>query len=224
MKRAFAVAVMVAALSWAQVAMAQSTPAGAAGAAEPTVSFFNIGVVAGAAAVENVGIVGGVEAAFRLKSRLDVVVDGGWIQDVVTRRKIDQTAVLAQYIQTTRGVTASSEIEAPAWYASAGLRWVFERDGALRPYVSGQVGVARVEYKPTFIVGGTAVANVADYGVTLGSDLSGTSNNLTYGGGAGVILVKGAWYFDLGGRVTRIQTDGQPTTVGRVTIGVGRRF
>jgi opacity protein-like surface antigen len=77
-----------------------------------------------------------------------------------------------------------------------------------------------------FLVGGTDVtANLAQYGVVLGSDLSGTFTKpmLTLGGGV-------AWPFgqrvtaDLQYRFGRIFADNQGINVNRVGVGVGVRF
>jgi hypothetical protein len=223
MKRSFACVAAVAMMVWALPASAQTaaapTPSG------PSVNLWYIGAFAGASSVENVGALAGAEVGIRATKNLDVFVEGGWMQDVVTRRRLQSTDPLVSYLQTTRGTTASATVEAPAFFGGVGLRWVFEREGALRPYISGSVGMASVEYKPSFTLGGTDItASIKDYGITLGQDIQGREKKATLGGGLGVLYVHGAWYLDAGVRLTSIQTKGQKTNVSRAALGFGLRF
>jgi hypothetical protein len=182
-------------------------------------------VFVGAGAVEKVSPVFGAEAGMRTTRNLDLIVEGGKIGNAVTRRRVQSVEPLANYLKTTQGKDATATVEAPTWFGAVGARWVFERAGAIRPYVLGTVGFASVEYKTSFTLAGSDITDtVANYGVTVGQDLKGREKVATYGMGVGALYVRGAWYADAGLRLTSIQTKGQATNVSRAAIGFGLRF
>lgn len=222
MKRSLAAMAAVATVLWALPASAQTpTPS------SPAVNMVNVGIFGGAAAVENVGALVGAEGAWRLpgSGSFDLVVEGGWAQDAVTRRRANSTKPLTDYLTARHGGTATATVEAPTFFGLAGFRYVFERSGAIRPYLQATAGMASVEFKPTFTLGGTDItASVGQYGITLGQDLQGREKKAAFGGGAGILYVKEKWYVDAGVRVTSIQTSGQATTLTRGQVGFGLRF
>ena len=104
-------------------------------------------------------------------------------------------------------------------------RYVLESQRAYRPYAVFGIGGARIAPKSTFTLGGTDISGqLAQYGVTLGLDLSGHRSHPAFTGGVGVLVPYGKWYGDAGVRVTSIRTEGQATNVVRLNIGVGARF
>lgn len=222
MKRSLAVMAAVVTVIGALPAYAQtSTPS------TPAVNMVNVGIFGGASAVENVGGLVGAEGAWRLpgSGSFDLIVEGGWAQDAVTRRRSTSTKPLTDYLTARHGSTATATVEAPTFFGLAGFRWVFERSGAIRPYLQATAGMASVEYKTSFTLGSTDITgSLAQYGVTLGQDLRGREKKAAFGGGAGVLYVKDKWYVDAGVRVTSIQTSGQATTLTRGQVGFGLRF
>lgn len=225
MKRVMCAVGLLTALVSATPAMAQTAGAPAPAANAPAVNMWYVGGLVGAGAVQNVAAVAAIEGGVRVRHGIDIVFEGGYAQDVVSRRRLDFTTPVATYLTSTQGKTATADLKAPAMYGLGGVRWVMERDSAIRPYVIGQIGVASVEYKPTFTLGGTDVtATVSTYGVTVGNDIAGKSSKLAIGGGVGAWYVKGQWYADAGVRLTSIATDGQATNLVRAHVGFGVRF
>ncbi len=201
------------------------TPPQASGTAPVPVSAWYLGGLSGAGQVERTGPVAGVEFGVRLRQHVQVVVESGWMADIVTRSRIDEVAAFADYVARTQGLPTTSTIEGPALFAMAGLRLIPDRSPeGVRPYVMVSTGLARVEYKPVFTVDGNRVTGgISLYGVTLGRDLLGTTNRFAYSAGAGIVFGD-TWYLDMGLRLTRIHTTDHPTTVKRVVIAMGRRF
>lgn len=216
----------------ASPAVAQTTPAAALApqaapvrqaAPEPTSKWY-LGVLSGVQQVERTTPLAGGEFGIRLRRNLQVVVEGGWLKDVATRSRIDEVASYGAYLQQTQGQPASGDIDAPAWFGLAGLRWAYENKSGVRPYVLANAGMARVEFRPALILEGRDVTtSLSLLGVTLGRDLLGPGNYFAYGGGAGLVFGD-KWYLDLGVRFTRINTIEHATNVRRVSIGMGRRF
>jgi opacity protein-like surface antigen len=183
-----------------------------------------LGVLSGVEHVARTGPIAGGEFGVRLRKNLQAAVEFGWFKDVVTQSRIDEVQSFTTYLQQTQGLPASGDIDAPAWFGMAGLRYIRESSTGIRPYIMASAGVARVEFRPTFILDDRNVTtNVGQYGVTLGRDLLGPGYHLAYSGGAGVI-VGARWYLDLGVRLTRINTPDHATDVRRVSVGIGRRF
>jgi opacity protein-like surface antigen len=113
-----------------------------------------------------------------------------------------------------------------AWYAEGGLRFTASRHSAVRPYVEGTAGVARL--RPTVGADGWlgALTNT-------GLSFLGSTEPLV-GAGAGVMFQAGPLAVDLGYRYKRILADGAIASafslgndgfdVNQVRVGVGVRF
>ncbi len=218
-------------LALAGAAQAQTAPTGAPAQAavpvrqaEAPTSQWYLGALSGIQVVDHGAAIAGGEFGIRLRRNVQVVVGASRLWDVVTTSRVDEVNGFASYIQQTQGKPASGSIDAPAWVATAGLRYIRETRVGVRPYVMANVGLGRVEYRPTFILNTRDVTtSVSQYGVTLGRDLLGPGNHLAYGAGAGLVFGE-KWYLDLGVRLTRINTPDHVTDVRRISIGVGRRF
>lgn len=190
---------------------------------EPTSKWY-LGVLSGVQQVERSAPLAGGEFGIRLRRNLQVVVEGGWLKDVVTASRINEVNSFATYLQQTQGQPASGHIDAPAWFGLAGLRWAYENKSGVRPYVMANAGMARVEFRPALVLEGRDVTtSLSLLGVTLGRDLLGPGNYFAYGGGAGLVFGD-KWYLDLGARWTRINTIDHASDVKRFSIGMGRRF
>ena len=210
-------------------AAAQTAPTGAAAQqavpverAAPSRSF--LGLLSGIQVVDGAAPILGGEFGIRAPKNLQLVVEVGWFADVVTGSRVAEAASIATYLQQTRERVATSDIDAPAWFATVGLRHIHDNASGIRPYVLANVGMARVEFRPTFTLDGLNLGTVLDdLGVALGRDLLGPGKHLAYGGGGGFILGD-RWYLDLGVRLTRITTTDHATNVRRINISMGRRF
>ena len=208
-------ALLAAALSVPQLASAQTS-------AETK---WSLGLEGGAQAVENVGGLGGAQLALHITPRLAIVGEAVYLQDVVTRRRIESASNIATYLSQTQGRTASSSLDVPAWAVTAGVRLTLKTSGGIRPYVIAQGGIARVTLRPAFSLAGADVTTtLSQYGVVLGSDLTGSSAKPVFGGGIGITAGQGPWFFDAAVRILSIQLDGQTANTSTIAFGIGRRF
>src|SRR5215471_3832381 len=146
----------------------------------PSVNLYYVGANTGVAVAEKAsGIVAG-EAGFRVWKNLDLVGELVWMQNVVTSTQLNNATTIANYLSTTQGQPATSNVEVPAFYWGLGGRWVFEQVTYhnVKPYVILTVGSGHTNIKSTFTLGGADVTgSLPQYGVTLGSDLTGKSNH-----------------------------------------------
>ncbi len=193
-------------------------------------SRWSLGVMSGAQEVDRTGITVGAELGVRLRKSFHLTVEAGRMSDVVTGSRRTEINSYAAYIRDAYRVPVTAAVNGPTVFGMAGLKFMPDgkpagESSGVRPYVTVTAGLARVEYKPAFVIDGQATsgAGVIVYNVAIGRDLMGTTNRFVYGGGAGVVLGD-TWYLDLGARIMRIQTTDHPTTVKRLVIGMGRRF
>jgi hypothetical protein len=179
----------------------------------------------GISAVQNVGLTAGGMLTVRLTDRVDAIGEGFWVQDAASRVRIDAVTAIATYLQTSQGKPASATLTVPGFIAGGGVRLMLAPPGHVRPYIVITAGIARLALRPTFTLAGADVTtSLGQYGVTLGADVTGELTKPAFGGGVGVIVDQGRWYVDAGARMTRIQTEGQPTTVLRAVGGLGVKF
>jgi hypothetical protein len=232
--RLFPIAVLAGLLSAAQPAAAQApdVPAPAStpspiGARKfmPFGGRIWVGGTAGAGAVQDVGGVYGGEVAYDLTDRLQLFGEGLWMENVVTRRRLDYAHAVVNFLEGWQGKDARGEVVVPAGYGAAGLRVMLFETGPARVYASVSAGGARVAVQPTFWLAGADITNVISrYGVDLGTDLTGEITAAAFSGGAGIRWPRGRWYLDGGIRVTSIRTPGQPTNIARANASVGMKF
>lgn len=193
-------------------------------------SAWHMGILSGIQQVDQNGVTGGLEFGVRLRKFMHFVGEGGRMSDVVTPSRVNEVNSYVDFVRGAYGLPTTGDIVAPALFGMVGLKLIPDggpvgESAGVRPYLIASAGVARVEYKPSFTVDGQPVsgAGLVQYGVELGRDLLGTTLNVAYSGGGGVVFGN-TWYLDLGVRVTRIHTTDHPTTVKRLVIGMGRRF
>lgn len=199
-------------------AQTTSTPA-------PSVDLFYGGVYGGASVVHRWGATVGVEGGVRIFRKVDLIAEGVWVKDASTQAESNAIVPLVEYLQITQGTSASAKMEAPTLMGSGGLRYVFERNGAWRPYVLGTVGMASIDRKTTFALGGTDITGAIEtYGITLGRDLNGSESVVTFGGGLGVLRVANRWYLDAGVRYTSLQAEVGSVSLWRAALGFGFRY
>jgi hypothetical protein len=188
-------------------------------------SGFHIAVLGGLAAVQNVGGLVGAEAGYKVNRNVEIDAEGFWMQDAVSRARLDAATGLATYLTSSLGKATTAVIKAPTTYGGGGVKLFIPMDGDVHPYVTVGAGVARVVLTPTITVAGADVtASLATYGVTLGSDFTGAVTKAAINGGLGVQFDRNKLAIDLGIRLTSIQTDGQKTNVLRAHVGFGYKF
>lgn len=209
-------------LAAAVPAAAQTAPAPAPAAKTTGV---DVGVFGGLSSVQNVGGLAGGQIAIRVHPMIHIVAEGAWMQDAVTRAQLNAAAGFATYLTAREGKTATVTLDAPATYGGAGLRLLVPMQGAVHPYFAAGAGMAKVVKRPAFQLAGSDITTqLSTYGVTLGSDLTGDVTKLAFTGGLGVLVDRNRLSFDVGVRVTSIQTEGQKTNVLRGQIGISYKF
>src|SRR5229473_3283272 len=117
----------------------------------------------------------GAEIGVTVASGLQVFVEGGQTRDVATTALSSAAQVIANALgQTQPGVTYG--VKQPVTFGAAGLKYLFQIDSQLQPYVMAGGGIAKVKQDVTFAVNGSDVTStLPQLGVVLGSDLSGSA-------------------------------------------------
>jgi opacity protein-like surface antigen len=168
----------------------------------------------------------GGEVGYGLTDALQVFFEAGRMGNVATS-DIDARA---QKIANTFGASVSAVQRAT--YYDAGLKYRLSQYGMWRPYVLLGLGAASVKTTVNFNVGGNDVTNRLDqFGVQLGSDLSGTLTKtfLTIGFGSDVTFGKrylaglSYRYGRIFSKTSEIDNDRGINTQ-RVQAGVGIKF
>jgi opacity protein-like surface antigen len=166
------------------------------------------------------------EAGFTVMPNVQVFVEGGRVNNVAGAA----VGAAAQLIVIALGQTQSSvgvSVKEPVTFGVAGVRYLIPVTGTkLQPYVMGGIGIAKVKQDVKFTVGGTDVtAGLQQFGVQLGTDLSGdfTKAMLALGGGVAVPVWERV-VLDLHYRYGRIFAPDQGINVNRAGIGLGVRF
>jgi hypothetical protein len=169
----------------------------------------------------------GAEAGFALAPQLQIFVEGGKTRDVATKAIGSGAQLIANALADTQSNVGFS-VKEPVIFVDAGVRFSLFPPGQskIRPYVMAGAGVAKVTQDVKFTVGGSDVTStIQQYGIVLGSDLSGdfTKAMIVFGGG---VMVP-AWkqlVLDFQFRLGRILAEDEGITLGRVGLGVGVRF
>jgi hypothetical protein len=169
----------------------------------------------------------GGEAGFTLVRQLQVFIEVGKTRDVATTAIGTGAQKIASALADTQNNVGFS-VKEPVTFGVAGLRYSLVPPGAskIRPYVMAGAGVANVTQDVKFTVGGSDVTStIQQYGIVLGSDLSGdfTKAIIVFGGG----VMYPAWkqlVLDFQFRLGRILAEDEGITVGRAGLGVGIRF
>jgi hypothetical protein len=212
--------------AWAQTPAPPSSSANSPSTAAPMVNLWYIGGATGVGVVDSASAEGNVEVGMRIWKNLDLLIEGGYAGNLATRREADHAGTIAAILQAAQGSTVTSSVRVPSSYAAFGARWVFESTSRYRPYVLVSIGGASVNLKPKFVLNGADVTgSLTNFGITLGSDLTGSYRPSAVGGGVGLLMPLGRqWYFDGSIRLLSINTDLQRTNLSRISFGVGRRF
>jgi opacity protein-like surface antigen len=176
----------------------------------------------------------GAELGFTVLPALQVFVEGGRIRDVAPPALgVAAQTIAGALTQIQSGVVGFS-VKEPATFGVIGLKYLIPISGGsgrspigkAQPYIMGGAGIAKVEKNVVFTIGGTDVtANLQQYGVLLGTDLSGsvTKPMLSLGGGV-TLPVWRQLVLDFQYRYGRIFTDDQAIVAQRAGVGLGIKF
>jgi opacity protein-like surface antigen len=167
----------------------------------------------------------GAELGMTITPTFQVFIDAGKVMDAATSDLGPNAQLIAGFLsQTQTGV--AYKVREPVTFGVAGLKYLLAPTHGLEPYVLVGAGVAKVAKNVSFTVAGNdATANLAPYGVVLGSDLSGTQTKAMMSLGGGI-----AWpvwerlIVDLQYRYGRVLVTGNGININRVGLGVGVRF
>jgi opacity protein-like surface antigen len=166
----------------------------------------------------------GAEAGFSLGINVQVFGEVMRVNDTATAGlAADAQLIATELARTQSGVGFSAK--QPTTFGAGGLRFVFPTTSKVEPYVLVGAGVAQVKKDVTYSVNGSDVtSNLAQYGIVLGTDLSGSESKLMLDLGAGVAVpVWSKLVIDFQYRYGRVFTD-EGLNINRAGIGVGVRF
>jgi hypothetical protein len=166
----------------------------------------------------------GAEFGFTVRPNLQVFGEVGKVGNVATSSIGAAAQSIAGFLSQTQANVAY-QVKQPVTFGVAGLKFIVPTAGTLRPYVLAGGGVANVTQDVSFTVGGTDVTNsLPSFGVTLGTDLSGSFTKPMLVLGAGAMWPWQRLVVDLQYRFGRIFAEDEGINVNRAGIGIGVRF
>lgn len=167
----------------------------------------------------------GGELGVTLTPTMQVFIEAGVVRDAATADIGAAAQAIAGSVAQSAG-NVSFKMKEPVSFGLAGMRYLVPVSSRAQPYVMGGAGVARVKNDFSISVGGADVTgNLSQYGVVLGSDLSGSVTKPMVGVGAGVAWP--IWEYvvvDFQYRYGRVFTEGQAANINRAGVGIGIRF
>lgn len=169
----------------------------------------------------------GAEIGVAVRRGVDLFVDIGKVRDASPSILGANAQQIAGFLsQTQSGVTFHSR--EPVMFGLVGVRVAIPPGGssAVAPYVLAGGGVARVSRDVNFAIGGTDVTGtLSQYGVVLGSDLSGSATTAmaTVGGGLALRAFH-VFVVDFQYRYGRVFERGHALVINRAGVGLGFRF
>ncbi len=168
----------------------------------------------------------GAEFGVTLMPNLQVFAEVGMVRDVATSEIGAAAQVIAGFLAQTQS-NAGFHVKEPVTFGVAGLKLLVPTSSEVKPYVLAGGGIANVTQDVTFTVGGSDVTSTlaSQYGVTLGTDLSGSFTKPMFVVGAGAMWLH--WprvVLDAQFRYGRILAEDAGINVARAGIGVGVRF
>jgi opacity protein-like surface antigen len=167
----------------------------------------------------------GGEFGLTVLPHVQVFAEGARVNNVATAALGASAKAIGGYLAATQANVAYS-VQEPVTIVVAGVKFVVPNSSSLRPYVIGGGGMARLTQNVVFTVGGTDVTNnLTPYGVTLGSDLSGSFTKPVLALGGGIVWPVGDQFLvDIQYRYGRIFVPGQGINLSRLGVGLGLRF
>jgi opacity protein-like surface antigen len=168
----------------------------------------------------------GAEAGVRISPDVYVFVEGGRARNIAASTLGTNAQAIADSLTRVQTSPVTFTAREPAAFATAGLKYLVQLSGKPAPYVMAGFGIARVTSDVHFLIAGSEItSNMAQYGVVLGRDLSGSSTKpmLTFGGGV-IVPVWRRVVVDFQYRFGRIFITDQSVNINRAGAGIGFRF
>jgi hypothetical protein len=167
-----------------------------------------------------------VEGGVTIAPRLVVFGEFGRVRDAAPSEVGTAAQLIAGYLTGQQSASVAYSVRQPVTFGVVGLKYLIPYDDAIQPYLLGGFGIARYSRDVSFTVGGTDVTEtIAQYGVVLGSDLSGSATKPMVTAGGGVVwTVRAPFVVDFQFRYGRIFAEGKGINVSRAGIGLGVRF
>jgi hypothetical protein len=165
----------------------------------------------------------GVEGGWAVMPSFVVFGEAGRVLDAAPASVGDAAQLIAGAIQQAN---VAFKVKEPITFFAAGVKYVVWSSGKLQPYLLAGFGLAQVKPNVEFTVGGTNVNGTLDqFGIVLGSDLSGTSTKPMMEVGAGAVYPLGdRVYADAEFRYNRVFIPGAAIPFSRAGLGLGLRF
>ena len=168
----------------------------------------------------------GGEFGVTVLPRVQVFVEAGQVRDAAPATFGANAQLVAGFLSQTQSNVAF-RVKQPVTFGLAGARYALSAiPGKLEPYLLGGAGAARVQRDATFSIRGTNVTNdLSQFGVTLGTDLSGSETKPMVAAGGGVAWL--AWerlVVDFQYRYGRVFASDNGFNMNRAGVGVGVRF
>jgi outer membrane protein with beta-barrel domain len=168
----------------------------------------------------------GVEAGFTVAPHVQIFGEAGQTRNVAPATLGAAAQLMAGALAQTQSNVNFTARE-PVTLVAAGAKFLFGVEGSKAvPYVLAGFGLARLTRDVVFTVGGTDVTtNLQQFGITLGTDLSGASTRpmLVVGGGVTYPIWRQVG-IDAQLRYGRIFAEEQGINSARVGLGIGVRF
>jgi opacity protein-like surface antigen len=213
------VAVMVGALFYGGVAEAQTAPSADAGKGYAEIvaqsSFGNV-------TSQNYG----GELGYTVMPNVQVFGEFGHTRNVATAEIGAAAQTIASAVAQTAGNVGYS-VKQPMTFGVAGVKYLLPLGSQrLLPYAMAGFGAAHVTQEARFTVAGADVTNnMAQFGVVLGSDLSGSFTKAMFTLGGGITYpVWQSMILDFQFRYGHVFASGESINSSRAGLGVGLRF
>jgi len=168
----------------------------------------------------------GVEGGYTFSPGLQVFIEAGRVNNVASSAFFTAAQTIAGGLGQTESNVGFSAKQ-PAGFGDAGVRYLAPvYSTRLQPYAQAGIGLARVTNDARFTINGTDVTgSLAQYGVQLGTDLSGHFTRPLLALGVGVTYpVWSRVIVDLHYRYGRIFAPDQGINMNRAGIGLGVSF
>jgi opacity protein-like surface antigen len=170
----------------------------------------------------------GGEFGYTVYPNVQVFAEVGHTRNVATTEISAAAQIIAGALTQAQPGVVGYTVRQPMTFGVGGAKFLLPLSGGPRllPYALVGFGVAKISQDATFSVGGTDVTtNLAQYGIVLGSDLSGsfTKPLIMLGGGVSYPMWQSA-LLDFQYRYGHVFIPGQTINVSRAGIGLGLRF
>ena len=167
----------------------------------------------------------GAEVGFHIGLNVQVFGEFMHVNDTATSGLATSAQLIANALSQTQSNVAYSAKQ-PATFGVGGVRFIFPTTTKLEPYVLVGAGVAKVEKDVTYSIGGSDVTNnLPQYGVVLGTDLSGTETKMMLDLGAGLAWpIASKLVVDFQYRYGRVFLSDEGLNINRAGVGIGLRF